>query len=258
LCRAALYLASWLAFAELMRRAERDEARGLHSALAQSKIALGAVALPLLGFSGSWAAFDWLMSAAPGCNMTSFGLYLLTGGFASALGLLGLVVHSAKRRNLLAPEMGGAHSLALGRMQLSAVCLLAYIGVSQLIIVWIANEPREAAFYLPRSEGAFRWLAGVLIFGHFIGPFFVLLSRAWKEEWRFVAGLGAWLVLMHACDLYWLVVPNAASGVSVLDAGPFLLLGGLSVVVAHARSQRVSPVPLGDPNLARSLAYESP
>jgi hypothetical protein len=241
-----------------MRRAERDEARRVPSLWARNKIAIGALALPLLGFGGSWAAFDWLMSAVPGCNMTSFGLYLLMGGFGAALGLLGLVVRSAKQRLLVPPEIDHAHSLALGRLQLSAVCLWAYIAVSQLIIVWIANEPREAAFYLPRAEGAFCWIAGLLIFGHFIGPFLLLLSRSWKQNWRFVAGLGAWLVLMHAFDLYWLVVPSAARGASVLDAGPFLLLGGVSVVVAHARSQRITAIPLHDPNLARSLAYESP
>jgi hypothetical protein len=255
--RSLVYLGLWAGYAELMRALEQKQQRKNDDARARRQVSLSAAALPLLGFSGSWAAFDWLMSAVPGWNMTGLGLYVLTGGFASALGVLSVLVHVAKRRELLPTEVGAAHSLALGRLLFAAVCLWAYLAISQLIIVWVGNLPREAAFCLPRSQGPFRTIALVLLFGHFLLPFFLLLSRAWKKRIGFVAGLGGWLVPMHALDLYWLIAPSSQSGASVLDIGPFLLLGGLLSIIAQARFAPATAVPLHDPALARSLGYES-
>jgi hypothetical protein len=154
--------------------------------------------------------------------------------------------------------VGAAHSLALGRLLFAAVCLWAYIAVSQLIIVWIANVPREAAFYVPRARGGWRYLAALLIFGHFVVPFLLLLSRKWKERSAFVAALGAWIVLMHAIDVYWLIAPSASSAPSAFGFGPFLLLGALALIVGFVRSSSERAFPARDPELARSLGYESP
>jgi hypothetical protein len=136
--------------------------------------------------------------------------------------------------------------------------LWAYLGVSQLIIVWSANLPRESAFYLERTPGSWRYVAGILVVGHFVVPFFLLLSRALKRRPLLVALLGGWLVSMHALDLYWLVVPGAGRRPSILDIGPFLLLGGVMTFVGLRRFFRASAVPSNDPDLERSLRYESP
>jgi hypothetical protein len=258
LLRSALYLVVWFAIAEALRHAARAQDRGQRSWWVERGAAVSAAALPALGLTGSWAAFDWLMSAVPGWNMTSVGLYVLTGGFASALGLLAVVVDHARRQGLVPPEVGAAHSLALGRLLFSAVCLWAYIAVSQLIIVWIANLPHEASFYVPRARGGFRHLAALLTLGHFVVPFLLLLSRRWKEHSGFVAVVGGWIVIMHAVDLYWLIAPTAAASPSVFALGPFLLLSAFALSAGLFRSSIYKPLPMRDPELARSLGYESP
>ena len=258
LIRAAVYLLVWVGIAEALRYAALAQARKRSTWLLTHRSALSAVALPLLGLSTTWASFDWLLSAVPGWNMTSAGLYVLTGGFASALGVLAVLVHFQRRSGWLPTAVGPAHSLALGRLLFAAVCLWAYIAVSQLIIVWIADLPREAAFYVPRAHAAWRHVAALLVFGHFVVPFLLLLSRNWKQRSGFVAGLGAWLALMHAVDLYWLIQPSARAAPSLLDLGPFLLLGALASVLVRLRSRTAPRVPLHDPELARSLGYESP
>jgi len=258
LLRASLYLLVWIAIAEAFRRSARASDQRAESWFLKSRAAISALSLPALGCSGTWAAFDWLMSAVPSWNMTSVGLYFLSGGFASALGVLALLVHIARAGGRLPCEVGVAHCLALGRLLFAAVCLWAYIAVSQLIIVWSADLPREAAFYVPRARGGWRYLAALLIFGHFVVPFLLLLSRKWKESSGFLAGVGAWIAAMHAIDLYWLMVPSACVTPSILDTGPFLLLAALAVLIGALRSGNEPLVPLHDPELARSLGYQSP
>jgi len=258
LVRGALYLAVWVALAELLRRGSLAQDRAQSSWARRQRPALSAVGIPVLGLTGTFATFDWLMSAVPGWNMTGVGLYVLTGGFTCAVAILAVLLAWARRRELLPPQVGAAHSHAVGRLLLSGVCLWTYLGVSQLIIVWSANLPRESAFYLERTAGAWRYLAGTLVVGHFIVPFLLLLSRPLKRRPELVAALGGWLVLMHALDLYWLVVPAEGRNPSVFDVGPFLLLGGVMTCIGQARFFRASAVPGNDPDLERSLRYESP
>ena len=256
--RGALYLGAWLTLAEVLRRGSIAQDRGALSWSKRQRPALSAVGIPALGLTATFATFDWLMSAVPGWNMTGVGLYVLTGGFTSAVGILAVLLAWARNGDLLPSEVGAAHAHAVGRLLLSGVCLWAYLGVSQLIIVWSANLPRESAFYLDRTPGLWRYVAGILVAGHFVVPFLLLLSRALKRRPVFVAALGGWLVLMHALDLYWLIVPGGERRPSVLDAAPFLLLGGVMACVGLRRFFRATAVPQNDPELERSLRYESP
>ncbi|MEO6602752.1 MAG: hypothetical protein ABIQ16_22910 [Polyangiaceae bacterium] len=255
LARAALYLCVWLVLGEALRRVSLAPAR--RTLLTRNAPTLGGVALPVLGVTGTWAAFDWLMSTAPGLRMTSLGMYWLTGGFAAAVGALAIVLYCARESGLLPPEVGEDHTFALARLQLSAVCLWAYIAVSQLIIVWSADLPSEAAFYVARSAGAWRYFSALLVLGHFVLPFLLLLSYRWKRRPAFAAAMGGWIVLMHGLDSYWLLVPGSARGPSLFDAAPFVLLGALGVLLGLLRFSAGQTVPADDPALAASLGYEA-
>jgi hypothetical protein len=256
--RGAFYIGIWVALAEVLRRGSLAQDRAERSWSRRQRPALSAVGIPVLGLTATFATFDWLMSAVPGWNMTGVGLYVLTGGFTSAVGILAVLLAWARHADLLPSEVGAAHAHAVGRLLLSGVCLWAYLGASQLIIVWSANLPRESAFYLDRTPGLWRYVAGILVAGHFVVPFLLLLSRALKRRPAFVAALGGWLVLMHALDLYWLIVPGSGRQPSVLDAAPFLLLSGVMVCIGLRRFFRAAAVPQNDPDLERSLRYESP
>lgn len=255
--RSALFLALWVALAEAMRRASLSEDAG-RGALAQQRLKrLSALGLPLIAFSGSFACFDWFMSALAGYTSNIFGLYLLCGGFSSALGVVCIVFHAARANSILPSRVGRYHTHALGRMLLMSVCLWAYIAASQLIIVWSANLPKEAGFYLARFRGTFRTLAVALVFAHFVVPFLLLLSRWLKQQSAALAVLGALVVSMHAVDMYWLLAPAAPRGASYLDGAPFLLLTAVAGLVGIWRFERAAKVPLRAPELERSLAYES-
>ncbi len=65
---------------------------------------------------------------------------------------------------------------------LAFVMLWAYFNVSQLIIIWSGNLPEEIPWYLDRLHGPGRRSASLVLVGHFVLPFLLLLSRSLKRN----------------------------------------------------------------------------
>jgi hypothetical protein len=77
-----------------------------------------------------------------------------------------------------------------------------------------------------------------------------------------MSSLGAWLLLMHYLDIYWIVAPNAPQGRSWgggywLDLGALLLVIGVGSTAWALRRVNEPSVPVGDPELSASLAYST-
>jgi hypothetical protein len=100
----------------------------------------------------------------------------------------------------------------------------------------------------------------LLVLGHFIAPFFYLMGRAVKRKGTTLALGGAWLLAMHFVDLYWQVMPTLHPDgvrVSLLDVAAFVAVGGTVVAAGSWLLRRQTLVPLRDPRLAESLAFEN-
>jgi hypothetical protein len=126
--------------------------------------------------------------------------------------------------------------------------------------MWYANLPEETIFFKARMEGSWLTVSIVLIAGHFAAPFFFLMGRAVKRRGATLALAGAWLLAMHFLDLYWQVMPTLhPEGLrpTLLDAAAFLTVGGCFVAAAGWLMRRSALVPLRDPRLAESLAFEN-
>jgi hypothetical protein len=86
------------------------------------------------------------------------------------------------------------------------------------------------------------------------------MGRAVKRRGSTLALGGAWLLAMHFMDLYWQVMPTLhPDGVrlSLLDVAAFLTIAGCFVAAATWLMRRRALVPLRDPRLAESLAFEN-
>jgi hypothetical protein len=179
----------------------------------------------------------------------------------SAVSLLAILARSSRRSGREDEAVGPAHLHAIGRLMLMAVILWAYIGFFQLLLVWIADLPREVTFFVARSRGSFRALDVLLVLGHFVLPFLALLHRELKRRAGTLAAVGAWLVLMNAVDVAWLVLPAAGDRLRVLDAAPFLVVAALAFAHGARRFRAEKAAAKRAPRdaaVAESLRYTSP
>ena len=99
-----------------------------------------------------------------------------------------------------------------------------------------------------------------LLIGHFILPFVLMLPRIMKRMPIVVATMGAWLLVMHWIDVFYLIAPE--KGAEHVPFGLMDVVGALGHLglfvagIAYTLGGR-SLLPEKDPRLAESLAFEN-
>ncbi len=221
----------------------------------------GTGALPFLALAFSFAAFDWLMSLEPLWFSTIYGVYFFGGSFLSAISLLVVITDRARGKNLYGDYVSDEHIHNLGKLMLAFTAFWGYIGFSQFMLIWIAGLPEEIPFYIVRLKGDWAAIGVFLILGHFVIPFGALLSRSLKRNRAKLSLVAFWILLVHAVDLYWLIMPTLNPDGLVFHwtmVTSFVGVGGLAVAFALWRIRGHFTVPVRDPYLADSLAYRQP
>jgi len=152
------------------------------------------------------AAFDWIMSLDPHWYSTIFGVYFFAGSVVAVFSTLILLALA------LSPTLGEViteeHFHDLGKLLFAFVVFWAYIAFSQFMLIWYGNIPEETLWYAHRTGPGWEGVTVALAAGHFVLPFFVLLSRDVKRRVPTLAAGAVWMLAMHYLDLYWLVMPS--------------------------------------------------
>ncbi len=217
--------------------------------------------LPLVSLALTFAAFDWVMSLEPLWYSTMFGVYVFAGSMSGAVALITLLAFVTARSDYAPGAIRPPHFHALGRLMLTFAIFWAYCAFFQALLIQIADKPVEVAYYLRRLHGGWAPVTLVLVLVRFALPFAVLLPRAPKFDGRFMALVGVLGLFAHYVDAYWLVAPvdrlhHPLPG--LFDLAALLAVAGTAVAGAALRLRGRPLVPLGDPALARSIAYRSP
>ena len=260
--RAVVYFAVWGGVAWRLRSLslEQDESGDPALTLAQRRLAAPGLIFFILTMT--FASFDWLMSLQPTWYSTIFGLYIHAGAFVCSLALICLIVTGLRSSQtpwgrLITVD----HQHNLGKLLLAFTAFWAYMAFSQYMLIWAGNLPEELQWIVTRSRGVWRPVGQLLLFGQFLIPFLILLSRKVKRTTGRLAALTTWLLFIHYVDLYWVVMP--ASGLDQLGLHwthftAFFGIGGVSVASAVFLLRGVRPVPVKDPFLEDSLRYAQP
>jgi hypothetical protein len=260
LVRAALCFALFIGIAEVLRRGSLRADRDGDLVRIERMRRLSGAAFPPVAFGITFAAFDWLMSLDPAWYSTMYGFYFFAGAFVGAVALVSILLGVADHTGAIGGVVTPEHTHAVGRVLLTFVIFWAYIAYGQLIIVWIADIPEEVTWYASRSAGSWTGVTYALVFGHFIIPFFILLSRSIKRRPASLAVVGAWIVCAHLLDVYWLVLPALypdGARPSWLDLAALLAVCGTAAVVGIVRYAAAPPLPTRAPELRDGLRYEA-
>ncbi len=261
--RAALYFAVWVLLAVRLfgYSVTQDTTKDPKLTVRAQGFAPGAMFLFALTLT--FAAFDWIMALEPTWCSTIFGVYYFAGCVVSSLAVIILVTMALRTSGPLKGAVTPEHFHDLGKLMFGFMVFWAYIGFSQFMLIWYAALPEETSWYHNRWDyGPWAKVSVALLFGHFIVPFFWLISRNFKRNLsRLQLGAGL-LLVMHVVDMYWFVMPNLALGSNDfafhwLDAACFCAVGGVYGAFVFFRMTKNHLVPVGDPRLQRSLHFQN-
>jgi len=225
---------------------------------------ISAPGMVLFGFTLTYAAFDWLMSLSPHWYSTIFGVYIFVGSLLGALAFVTLFLLYLRGKGVLADKITVEHYHDLGKFQFAFVVFWAYIAFSQYLLIWYGNIPEETSWFLARWVGSWKGMSILIIFGHFLFPFFMLVTRAAKRSLKLLAFIGFWMLFIHWVDLYWVVLPNmtahgadAAHGftLSWMDLTTMMGIGGVFLWLFVKRFVSQPVVPVNDPKLEASFHF---
>ena len=126
-------------------------------------------------------------------------------------------------------------------MLATAILLWGYMHAMQYIVIWAANIPAEAHWYIERGAGAWRAIGWAGFAFQAIGPFIALLAPAVRTNPRRMTLVAAAILVAAPLQQAWMILPGLA-GLS-LAALPLMVAAsaamlGLAWAVSGLRPDR--------------------
>jgi len=258
--RAALYFAIWGGLGVLYLRSSRRQDDTGDERITRRLTALAGPALVLFALSVSFAAIDWIMSLEPHWYSTVFGVYVFAGCVVSFFSLLVVLSALLGRAGVLRGVITVEHFHDMGKLMFAFTVFWAYIAFVQFFLIWYGNIPEETVWYLRRIDSGWLPVSLLLAVGHFVVPFFFLMPRAIKRRTPLLVAGAVWMLFVHLVDLHWLVMPTLHQDgphLGLVDLTTLLGVGGLFFAAVGWLLTRKPLVPLGDPRLSESVAFEN-
>ncbi len=257
--RAVIFFAIWGALAWFFRsNSVKQDASG-DAGLTHKMRRLAPVALVTFALSLTFAAFDWMMSLDPHWFSTMFGVYTFAGSVMAFFATGILAISWLNSKGALTHTITVANRHDFGKLMFGFTVFWAYVTFSQYYLIWYANIPEETVWFTHRSEHGWEAIGALIIIGHFIVPFWFLLSRHVKRA-RLALNLAAgWMLLMHFVDLHFVIMPTLHHGphFHVLDLTAVLGVGGLFFAAFAYRFKKDAAVAHRDPQLVAAMGYDN-
>jgi hypothetical protein len=255
-----IYFAFWAALSQYMFKKSLAQDVAAKPELVSGMARVSAPGMIALALTLTFAAIDFMMTLEPTWFSTIFGVYYFASCVLAVHATMILTLLWLQSRGILKKSVTVEHYHDLGKMLFAFTAFWAYIGFSQFMLIWYANIPEETFWFKKRFAGDWSAVSWALVFGHFVLPFFGLISRQIKRNRTTLAFWSVWMLVMVWLDMFWLIKP--ALGTTDLPFGLLDLLcfvGIVSIFIASAafNARNRNLVPIKDPRLARSLAFEN-
>ena len=213
----------------------------------------------------TFIAFDWIMSTDYGWFSTIFGVIYFSGAVVAFYASLILVSKFLQSKGFLKGAINIEHYHDYGKFLWGFMVFWTYVSFSQLILIWYADLPEETSWFHSRWNELDGWrtLSLIIIFGHFVLPFFLLLSRHVKRSGFGITFMAIWMFIVSWLHLYWEIMPNMTfPGVSTFnfqfaDVLLFLGLGSIFFGGFFLNLKNSKLIPENDPRLKEAINFHN-
>jgi hypothetical protein len=245
------YMAIWIGFSFYLRKLSRQEdvigGVGNHR---KSMIA-SSIFLVLFGVTSSTSAWDWLMSIDVHWFSTLFGWYVFAGLFVSGICMITLIVLHLKRQGLM-PWVNENHVHDLTKFMFGISIFWTYLWFSQYMLIWYSNIPEEINYFLERFNTNYRYITLTALILNFVFPLLVLMHRYAKRSFGLVTFAACIIIFGHYLDLFQIIMPGTVKdkwAIGFTELGMFAGFIGLFLFVVLGALSKHALVPKNHPFL---------
>ena len=261
--RFVIYAVLWFYLSRFLFKKSISQDRTKSSSVTLVLGKLSALCIIVYGLTSTFFAFDMIMSLEYAWFSTIFGVIFFAGCF---IGLLSFVIIASSALQVCGYLRGvvtAEHRHDLGKLLFAFVIFWAYVSFSQFLLIRYPDIPEETVWYLNRYHHQWDGVTWAVLVGHFVVPFFALLSRHIKRCKFALTFMAVYMLVFHYIDLYWHIMPTVAYpnhikfsfrwvDVLVPIGMGLVFIGGF----LHLLKRRYL-VPVGDPRLKESLEFRN-
>ena len=230
-----------------------------------------AFGIPLLAFSLTFAAIYWIKSLEYHWFSTMYGVWFFANCVRGALSTGVIIMVWLIARGDYRGVVNKNHFYSISLLVFAFTVFWAYVTFSQYFLIWNANVPEETFWYNLREIHAdgtpsqWKYVGMVILFGHFVLPFLLLLSYRFKVTPHIIRRIAICVLVTILIDLCYNILPALKDAHD--DPLPFLsinLLWVLTSVVgvggvcvwSYLKSFPTAKIfPIRDPRIGECLTY---
>lgn len=219
---------------------------------------LSAIFLVIFAVSSSVSAWDWVMSIDTHWYSTMFGWYVFASWWVTGLATITFIVAGLKDAGYL-KMVNANHLHDLGKFVFAFSIFWTYIWFSQFLLIYYANIPEEAVYFLQRMDNApYSWIFYANLFLNFILPFLLLMTRDAKRHLSMLKVVCPIIIIGHWFDFYNMITPGVMKGnggIGFLEIGLFLTFASVFLFVVLNALSKVQLVAKHHPFMEESLNH---
>ncbi len=256
LIRSGIILAAWLLFRHLLVKNSVKQDDELNLSLYKKNLKLSIAFLVVFIVTEAVISWDWMMSIDTHWFSTLYGWFVFASMFVSAITTIALVSIYLKSRGYL-EQVNDSHIHDLAKFMFGLSIFWTYLWFSQFMLIWYANMPEEAVYFVSRIENYKLMFFGIVAI-NFIGPLLILMNSDFKRINWIVVLTGILILVGHYFNFFLLIMPGTVGeswAVGIPEIGSLLFFAGLFVFFVFKGISKLPLVAKHSPFLKESQQY---
>jgi hypothetical protein len=193
----------------------------------------------------STAPWLWIMSVQPHWYSTLFSWYTFASSFVSGMSLILLwVVYLKNQGNLELVTKEHMHDL--GKFMFAFSIFWTYLWFSQYMLIWYANIPDETVYFKLRQQGPYSIIFYSNFIINFCMPILILMARPSKRNYFTITFMAMIIIFGHWLDFFQMIMPGPLKEnwhINWYEIGIFMGFVGVLIFAVSRTLSKSSLVP---------------
>lgn len=260
LIRAVVYLLGWNLYRHFSRKYTllQDDAEPGNFKWFKKNFKISAGFLVFFIVTESMMSWDWIMGFDPHWFSTLFGWYVFASMFVSGITVVAMVTIYLKSQGYL-EFVNSSHIHDLAKFMFAFSIFWTYLWFSQFMLIWYANIPEEAVYFIARINDYKLLFFGMLVL-NFVLPLLLLINTDFKRVQWLVIFVGIIVLVGHYIDVYVMVMPGTVGhswSIGMPEIGAVIFFLGLFVFTVFTTLSKAPLLAKGNPFIKESKHFHT-